>query len=43
MTCYATRPALKDKGWTCTGEDLTIVLPGGASLPPVVIRRSRCT
>jgi hypothetical protein len=39
MTCYATRPALKSKGWTCNGEDLTIVIPASNTLPPVVIRR----
>jgi hypothetical protein len=46
MTCYATRRPvldrhgqLKDKGWVCNGEDLTIVLPASATLPPVVVRR----
>jgi hypothetical protein len=39
MACHATRPPLKNKGWTCTGEDLTIILPASTNLPPVVLRR----
>jgi hypothetical protein len=36
VTCEATRAPLTDMGWTCTGEDLVIILPASGSLPPVV-------
>jgi hypothetical protein len=39
MTCQAKLPPLKDKGWTCNGDDLTIVIPASRNMPPVVIRR----